>query len=64
MAQGQVCGYHQDNRQGLLEYWKDPARERKLFFCQIEAMETVVYITEVARKYDPWNAKNALRKSL
>ncbi|MEW6667763.1 MAG: BPTD_3080 family restriction endonuclease [Thermodesulfobacteriota bacterium] len=44
----------------LLEYWKDPARELKLFFCQIEAMETAVYITEVARKYDPW-IENELR---
>jgi type III restriction enzyme len=24
----------------LLDYWNDPARDRKLFFCQIEALET------------------------
>jgi hypothetical protein len=29
----------------LLEYWKNPDRERKLFFCQIEAMETAIYLT-------------------
>lgn len=39
----------------LLEYWQRPDRERKLFFCQIEALETSIYITEVAAKYnDAW----------
>ncbi len=39
----------------LLEYWTDPDRERKLFFCQIEALETLIYITEAAHKYgDAW----------
>jgi len=39
----------------LLEYWTNPERERKLFFCQIEALETAIYITEVANKYgDSW----------
>jgi len=35
----------------LLEYWKREDRERKLFFCQIEALETAIWITEVAPKY-------------
>ncbi len=34
----------------LLEYWTDSEREKKLFFCQIEALETVIYLTEVASK--------------
>ncbi len=34
----------------LLEYWKNPERERRLFFCQIEALETIIYLTEVAPK--------------
>jgi type III restriction enzyme len=39
----------------LLSYWTNFAREKPLFFCQIEAVETVIYITEVARKYgDAW----------
>jgi type III restriction enzyme len=39
----------------LLEYWRNPERERRLFFCQIEALETAIYITEVARKVgDGW----------
>lgn len=39
----------------LLEYWKNPLRERRLFFCQIEALETAIYITEVAKKSgDAW----------
>ena len=32
-----------------------PERERKLFFCQIEALETIIYIAEVAKKFgDAW----------
>lgn len=30
----------------LLHYWQRPDRERKLFFCQIEAFETAIYLTE------------------
>jgi len=46
----------------LLEYWTNPERERKLFFCQIEAAETAIYLTEVANKYgDSW-IENSLRQ--
>ncbi|HWX15028.1 MAG TPA: hypothetical protein VNY07_00425 [Chthoniobacterales bacterium] len=39
----------------LLSYWTDFSREKELFFCQIEALETAIYITEVAHKYgDAW----------
>lgn len=39
----------------LLAYWVNPGRERKLFFCQVEALETAIYIAEVAKKYgDAW----------
>jgi type III restriction enzyme len=34
--------------QRLLLHWKDPSRARRLFFCQIEAVETLIYLTEVA----------------
>ena len=30
----------------LLQYWASPERERKLFFCQLEAAETVIWLTE------------------
>ena len=47
----------------LLGYWTDPSRDRKLFFCQIEAVETAIYIAEVASKYgDAWIA-NSLREA-
>jgi len=47
----------------LLQYWTNPEREKKLFFCQIESLETAVYITEVAKKYgDAW-IENALREA-
>lgn len=46
----------------LLEYWQHPERERKLYFCQIEALETVIYITEIAKKHgDNW-IENQLRQ--
>jgi type III restriction enzyme len=45
----------------LLEYWTNSERERRLFFCQIEALETIIYLTEVANKYgDSW-IENELR---
>jgi type III restriction enzyme len=45
----------------LIAYWTDPTREKKLFFCQNEALETAIYITEVAKKYgDSW-IENAIR---
>lgn len=34
----------------LLEYWTDSGRERKLFFAQVEAVETAIYLTEVGVK--------------
>ncbi len=30
-------------------YW---TRERRLFFCQIEAVETIIYLTEIAPRHD------------
>jgi len=45
----------------LLAYWTNPDRDKKFFFCQIEALETAIYITEVAHRYgDAWIG-NALR---
>jgi type III restriction enzyme len=45
----------------LIAYWTNPSREKKLFFCQNEALETAIYITEVAKKYgDAW-IENTLR---
>jgi type III restriction enzyme len=47
----------------LLQYWRNPERERKLFFCQIEALETAIYLTECARKFgDAW-IDNQLREA-
>ncbi len=46
----------------LLEHWQQPDRARQLFFCQIEALETAIYIGEVAKKYgDAW-IENKLRE--
>ncbi len=46
----------------LLEYWTDELRERPLFFCQVEALETAIYLTECATKQgDAW-IENELRR--
>jgi len=46
----------------LLAYWTAPDREKKLFFCQVDALETAIYITAIAKKYgDAW-IENALRE--
>ena len=49
----------------LLEYWTDPLRDRKLFFAQIEAAETAIYIGEIINKaahQDAW-ITNFLREA-
>ena len=47
----------------LIAYWTDPNREKKLFFCQNEALETAIYIAEVAKKYsDAW-IENTIREA-
>lgn len=39
----------------LLSYWKSPERQKKFFFCQIEALETLMYAVEAADKSgDNW----------
>jgi len=39
----------------LLSYWRDDNRENRLFFCQIEALETLIYINEVSERVgDIW----------
>ena len=46
----------------LLEYWTDPNREKKLFFCQIEALETAIYLTEAASQFNDGWIENDVRK--
>lgn len=47
----------------LLSYWCDDTRENKLFFCQIEALETLIYINEVAEKSGESWILNELKKN-
>jgi len=43
----------------LLEYWRNPDRERRLYFCQIEALETAIYLTEAAdRQGGAWISRD------
>ncbi|MBI2774311.1 MAG: DEAD/DEAH box helicase family protein [Chloroflexi bacterium] len=47
----------------LLEHWNATERERRLFFCQIEALETAIYLAEVAPRHgDAW-VENQLREA-
>jgi len=32
----------------LIDYWSNPEREKKLFFAQLEAVETAIYLHETA----------------
>ncbi len=45
----------------LLDHWRDEDRERRLFFCQIEAAETAIYLTEAAEKLGDTKALNVIR---
>lgn len=47
----------------LLAYWRDETRENKLFFCQIEALEILMFINEVAEKSGEIWIINELKKS-
>jgi type III restriction enzyme len=47
----------------LLRHWTAPGRERRLFFCQLEAVETAIYLAEIAPKQgDAW-IENSLRQA-
>ena len=41
----------------LLKHWRATDRERPLFFCQVEAAETLIWLTEVAPK-NPVHSKH------
>ena len=46
----------------LISYWTE-RHEKKLFFCQIEALETAIYITEVASKHGDVRIENVIREA-
>ena len=46
----------------LLKYWTDPERDRRLYFCQVEALETIIYITEVASKFGDTSIAEDVRR--
>lgn len=45
----------------LLDYWTRQDRERRLFFCQIEALEAAIYLAEVVRHDSTDQLAKALR---
>ncbi len=40
----------------LLEFWMNPERERPLFFCQVEALETAIHLAEAPFLSATWSA--------
>jgi type III restriction enzyme len=46
----------------LLEYWQAEDRDRRLFFCQVEAAETAIYLTEAAERMGDTKALNVIRE--
>jgi len=47
----------------LLEYWQRPERDRRLFFCQIEAVETAIYLSECVAKSGKQYLTSKLREA-
>ena len=69
-VRGKVAIWRQGGYQGvtrtthhLLDYWQNPERDHRLYFCQIEALETIIYITEVAKRYGDTYIHNELSRS-
>jgi hypothetical protein len=44
----------------LLAYWRGEDRERRLFFCQVEAAETAIYLAEAAARVGDTKALNVI----
>ena len=47
----------------LLQYWSNPDRERRLYFCQFEAMETAIWLAEAADRQDGGPILRELKKA-
>jgi type III restriction enzyme len=58
--QGGYVGITKTTRQ-LLDYWTNSDRQKKFFFCQVEALETAIFLAEVASKYGDGWIDNKLR---
>lgn len=51
----------------LLNFWASPDRPRRLFFCQLEAVQTVIYLAEILRsgkrpRFNPLFSPDSLSK--
>jgi type III restriction enzyme len=60
MAKWRFGGYDgvTNTTRALLEYWQRPERERKLFFCRIEALETAIYFAKLSGRAIPGFGRN------
>ena len=69
-VRGDVAGWRKRDYPGvtrttrrLLEHWRRPGRDRRLFFCQLEAVETAIYLTECARQMGRTYLLNRLKEA-
>ena len=47
----------------LLQYWSNQDRDRRLYFCQFEALETAIWLAEVADRQDGGPILRELREA-
>lgn len=49
IAKWRTSGYENATQvtKQLLRHWRSPDRSRRLFFCQLEAAETIIYLNEI-----------------
>src|SRR5260370_37805790 len=47
----------------LLQHWSNADRERRLYFCQFEALETAIWLAEVADRQDGGPTLRELRQA-
>jgi type III restriction enzyme len=47
----------------LLQHWRRPDRHPPLFFCQLEAIETAIFLTECAPRYRSGYLETKLREA-
>jgi type III restriction enzyme len=47
----------------LLQYWSSQDRDRRLYFCQFEALETAIWLAEVADRQDGGPILRELRQA-
>lgn len=59
VATVRILGSRRSTRK-LLQHWAEPSRDDRMFFCQREAADTAIFLTEVAGRrngYPDWRER-------